>query len=129
MPAAPTAGRSPLARRARPRSVSLAVSPRRDRRAPYRFRSSGRVALPHGLTRRQACGAGTVAVQVKAGRRTVSARRAHVRADCTYRSTVAFRARRRLGRGRLTVRARFSGNRVLLARHARARRVRAGVSR
>ena len=125
-PATAAAGRSPLARRVRPRSLTLHVGPRRDHRAPYRYRSSGRITPPRGLSRRQACGAGTVIVQIKAGHRTISARRAGLHADCTYRSTVRFAARRRLGRGRLTFRARFSGNRALLARQARARHARAG---
>ena len=74
-----------------------------------------------GVTRGQACGSGIVSVQVKAGHRTVSTRRVRLRGDCTFRSDVAFRSRRRLGHGRLKFTARFFGNRVVTAARAKAR--------
>jgi predicted esterase len=97
-----------------------------DRRKGRTFRTTGRLSLPAGLQSGQACGSGVVAVQVKTGRRTISTRRTAVRADCSFASSVRFRVRSRLGRGRLKFSVRFYGNRALLAvtaapRYARVR--------
>jgi predicted esterase len=119
-PAAGGPARSSAAR-VRPRGVSARVS----RRAAYRFRTSGRVLLPTGVTRAQACGSGVVSVQVKRGRRGLSTRRGTLRRDCTFASTIAFRARRLLGHPRLRFVVRFHGNRALLAASARSRSARA----
>lgn len=108
------------------RSLSLRVSPTRDRRAAYRFTASGRLTLPAQVARALGCAGGQVAVTIKRGRRTVSSRRATLRRDCTYRSTVTFASRARLGSGRLRVTARFLGNSVLRSTSAAGRTVRAG---
>jgi hypothetical protein len=95
------------------RRVTLRVSPRRDRNQPFRFRASGQLQLPAGVSRAQGC-RGTVAVQVKAGRRTISNRRARVRSNCRYSLRVTFNDRGRLPRnGVLRFQARYSGNTVL----------------
>ena len=109
-----------------PRSLSATVSPARDRRAAYRFTTSGRLTLPSEVTRAVGCASGQVAVTLKRGRRTVSSRRAALRRDCTYRSVVTFASRRRLGDGRLRVVARFLGNSVLRSAAAQGRSVRVG---
>jgi len=110
-----------------PRAVTSKTSPRRDRGAPYTFRTSGRVLRPARVTRSQGCGEGIVSVQIKRGAATVSTRRVTLRRDCSYVASVTFRDRSRLGRtGRLKVTARFLGNKVLKARSATSRIVRAG---
>jgi hypothetical protein len=118
--AAPAAGGSTPAvgHRLEPR-LTLTVAPRRDRRPPYRFRVSGRVVLPHGATRAEACGNGTVSVKV---RTTGVSRRPPLGAKCRFRAKLRLgsRAHRRL---RLT--ARFNGNRALVPASAH-RRLRAG---
>lgn len=102
--------------------LSARLTPARDTRAPYGFRLAGRLALPSGVTPSQACTAGQVSVQVKAGTRTLSTRRVSVRRDCTYTSSVSFSNRRRLGRSRsLRFTARFLGNTVLKAARATSR--------
>jgi hypothetical protein len=73
----------------------------------------------------EACGSGRVLVQVKRGRRTISARRARLRSDCRFRSSVTFRKPRRLGRGRLKFSVRFLGNASVAPARAKTRRVRA----
>jgi hypothetical protein len=104
-----------------PAFVSASTAPRRDRRRPFRFTTSGRVRLPSGLTRAQACGSGDVAVVVKAARKTISTRRVQLSRTCSYRSRVTFRPRNRFPRNRrLTVRVRFLGNAVLGPRRAEA---------
>ena len=113
----------------RPRGrLRVTVSPRRDRRRPYRFRTRGRLLRPAGVTPAAGC-RGTVTVQVKAGRRTISARRARLRRTCRFGSRVTFRRPARLGRGRLKFVVRFSGNRAVAPGSARTLRVRARVSR
>ena len=108
-----------------PASIGASVAPRRDRRRPFRFTTSGRLRLPSGLTRAQACGSGDVAVVVKAARKTISTRRVALSRSCTYRSRVTFRSRSRFTRnGRLSVRVRFLGNTVLGPRRAKAVTVR-----
>ena len=111
--------------RAKARGLSLRVTPRRDRRAPFRFRALGRLRLPTFVTPDFGCGEGVVSVQVKARGRTVSTRRVALRNDCTFRSAVTFRSRRRFPRGVLRFVARFEGNSTIAPLSARARRVRA----
>lgn len=111
-----------------PRGLTARVSPRRDRRAPFRFRISGRVRLFTGMDREDVCNGGRLAVQTKVGRTTISNRRARLRRDCTYRVTITFNRRSRLGRaGRLRFEARFLGNDAL--RPATAKRRTARVAR
>ena len=102
------------------------ATPVRDRRAPYRFRISGALGLPRAVTAAQGCRTGSVSVQVKRGRRTISTRRAEVTRRCTFSSAVIFRDRRRLGDGRLRVTVRFLGNAVLRERTAASFGLRAG---
>ena len=87
--------------------LRVTVTPRRDRRRPFRFRTRGRLVRPAGVTAAEAC-RGTVTVQVKAGRRTISARRAKLRRSCRFASKVTFRRAARLGRGRLKFIVRFA---------------------
>ena len=122
-----SAARTITVARFAPRSVTARATPARDRSAPYRFVTRGRVSLPSGVTAAQGCGSGVVSVQVKVRAKTISNRRVALRKDCTYSSSVTFRSRGRLGRsGRLKVTARFLGNRVLRLRAAAPRFVRVG---
>ncbi len=102
--------------RFRPTALSLRVSPSRDRRAPYAFHARGRLAGAGTCS-------GTVRITAKAGRRTVSSRRARLSRGCNYALTVRFRSR---PAGRLRFTARFDGNRSTLARTSRRRTTRLG---
>jgi len=109
-----------------PRSISVRVSPGRDRAKPFRFRTTGRVNLPAGVTRTAGC-VGRVSIQIKRGSNTISTRRRTLTKSCTFSSTVKFDDRSRLPRtGRLKVTVRFLGNPALLPRGARSRFVRFG---
>ncbi len=113
-----------------PSRVSVAgftarVTPRRDRRAPYRFTISGGVRRPAGVSA-SACKGGRVSVQTKVAKKTVSTRRVTLKADCSYRVSVTFMNKRRLGRGRLTLRVRFLGTARLKPKTARTLSARAG---
>lgn len=119
-----TSGGRPQPRRVRPRFVRARTLGRRIGRG-VRLNTAGRLGPPVGVTRRQACRSGVVAVHVKARRSTISARRVRLRGDCSFRSSVTFGALRRLlGAGRLVVTVRFAGNGSLLPRHARPLAVR-----
>lgn len=96
--------------RVSPRGLSLTVRKTRPTTRSLRLRSTGRVALPAGLTAAQACTFGFVAVQVKANGKTVSTRIVSIRRNCRYTSQVTFNALSRIRNRTLTVRARFFGN-------------------
>lgn len=143
-------------KRAMPRSVSLTVTPKRDRTRPFTFTSTGRVNVPRrycsvaesqnpgnrcvplicpaGAVDAQYCvrpGLGAICtgkVNVRYQRRgsTISSRNVTLRPNCTYRSRVSFNIRNALRRGSFRVRARFQGNNVLLPRTSSTRTVRAG---
>lgn len=106
------------------RGISARVSPRRDRSAPFRFRTTGRLALPSGVPASEGC-TGRVAVQVKALRKTLSTRRVSLTSGCAYASRVSFRDRKRFTRsGRLKFTVRFLGNDRINAIRAKAVNVR-----
>ena len=107
----------PIAR-VRVKSLSVKVAPKRDRRSPYRYRTTGKVTLPAGIKASDGC-AGKISVQIKRGKKTVSTRRVKLRANCTYLSRVTFTSKRLKGRGRLKVTVRFLGNSRLLPKTAK----------
>jgi hypothetical protein len=112
----------PVARRLKPRGLRLRILPRRDRRAPFRFRVRGRVLLPRSVKPANACGSGSVLVSLRSGRRTIATRRPGVGRQCAFRTAVHLGAARR----RLRFRATFLGNRVLHSVVAGPRGARAG---
>ena len=120
-----TATKSVTVGRFAARSVTSKLTPSRDTRSPYRFTMTGKVNLPATVTAAQACKAGVVSVQVKAGTRTISTRRVTISKACTYRSTVVFRDRSRFRSATaLKFTARFAGNTVLERRSAPVRTAR-----
>lgn len=113
--------------RVNPRGITARTTPGRDRSIPFRFRTAGRILLPQGVSRSSAC-IGVVSIQIKRGSNTVSTRRAEVRTDCSYSSTVTFDDRARIGKGsaRLRVTVRFLGNPRLNRITSRSQLVRFG---
>lgn len=135
------------------RSVTFTITPRTDRRRPWRFTVRGRVNLPPPglvcppgqrsgyyclpLPRERACDEARVAIRYKAGRRTrqtISTRRYVARTGgnaseppfCRFRGTVTFNQLRRLRpNGRLQVDVRFLGNRYYRARQSQRKTARA----
>ena len=94
------------------------MSPRRDRRPPYRLTITGRLLRPAGIGAADAC-RGRVSVRVGRRERVTGLRR-----DCTLR--VVVRLPRSTRAGRLRVRATFTGNAALEPRAARSVVVRVG---
>ena len=108
-----------------PTGLTARIAPKRDARIPYRFTTSGTLALPNNVTRAQGC-SGQVAIQIKAGRKTISNRRAKLTNTCTYRSAVRFTVRDRVRRGTLNVTVRYLGNDVLLPLRGKRQSVKVG---
>ncbi len=92
--------------------LSLGTTPRRDTASPYRFTTTGKLTLPASVSPAKGC-QGIVAVQIKAGSKTISTRRVRLSKACTYRSRVTFTLPRRLNPRTLRVQATFAGNSVL----------------
>jgi Tol biopolymer transport system component len=121
-PAAP--GATPARRSG---SLSASVTPSRDLRAPYSFRTTGRLTRPSGITQAAGC-SGRVSIQVKRGNTTISTRRVTLSRTCTFSSRVSFSSRSRFRSAtRLKFTARFLGNALILpdsapSRFARVRR-------
>jgi len=105
--------------------VTARVTPSRDRTAPYRFTVSGRILRPATIGA-SACKGGRVSVQWKLGTRTISTRRATLKSDCTYRVSVTFAIKRRVGSGHLRAKVRFLGNAGFKPASARTLSARAG---
>lgn len=104
-----------------PRKLTTSSSLKRTKRGEYRFRFRGGLTLPSGVSR-SACraGGGTVMVQIKAGRNTISTRRVKLSRTCRYDVRINFRSAKRFGnRKRLTVVTKWSGNRALAAKPAK----------
>ena len=64
--------------------VSETVTPRRDRSRPFRFRVSGTVSRPAGVTAAQGCRAGTVTYHGQAGHADEGHPHRAARTNCTY---------------------------------------------
>jgi hypothetical protein len=121
-PVAPPAPPTPPAARKAPRKLTTSSSLERTQKGRYRFRFRfrGRLALPPGVPRSACRAGGTVTVQIKAGRNTISTRRARLSRTCRYTVRVNFRSAKRFGnRKRLTVVITWSGNRMLVAKPAK----------
>ena len=108
-------------------SLSASVTPSRDLRAPFSFRTTGRLTRPSGITQAAGCN-GRVSIQVKRGNTTISTRRVTLSSTCTFSSRVSFSSRSRFRSAtRLKFTARFLGNALILpdtapSRFARVRR-------
>lgn len=94
-----------------PRSLSLRPTLKRLRRGGVQVRVRGTLSLPAGTPAAVCVKGGTVALQIQAGKRTLSVRRVRLAKDCSYDVRVRFASARRFGKAkRLTVSARWNGN-------------------
>jgi hypothetical protein len=105
------------------------TTPRRARRRPFVFTTTGSVAGPSWIPAQFAC-SGEVKIRFMRGRRTVALTLAPVQPNCTFSAqTVLARKpghRSRNHRVSLTVRIRFVGNGYLALTRGRAKRVTVG---
>ena len=100
------------------RADALALKVKRSKQARRVVTLVGRLLLPSAVTPAQGCGAGTVELTLKRGKRSVTARQVGLRSDCTYRGKLRAPGRRWKG----TATARFGGNTVLTPVSTKARR-------
>jgi hypothetical protein len=98
--------------------VSDRVSPHADHKAPYRYKASGSISRPKGISAKSGC-AGSVRVTVKHGRRTLVSRKLKVSKKCRFSRKVSFKHKQLKGHGKLKFSFRFLGNRSLAARSGR----------
>jgi hypothetical protein len=101
--------------------------PRRDRRRPFTFTTTGRLLPPSSIPSQFAC-AGTVRVRFMLGRHRVSRSFVPVQPNCTFSAltTFAHRPGHRRGAVTLRVRIRYLGTGYLRTQGARVRRVTLG---
>ena len=93
-----------------PRRLTASTTPKLDTTAPFTFVTTGKLTRPRAVSRKKAC-RGKVLLQVKAPKKTISARRVSLKRNCTYRSQVTFTSSSRFGSdGKLRFLARFLGN-------------------
>jgi Ca2+-binding RTX toxin-like protein len=100
------------------KKLSAKTSPKKDSTAPFTFRTKGTLSLPSGVTKAVGC-KGKVTVTFKAGKKTISTRRATLKKSCAYSSKVKFTLPGRLHPSKLRVAVRFGGNAVLAAKSAK----------
>jgi hypothetical protein len=101
--------------------LSATVTPSRDLKAPYVFRTRGKLTLPTGVTQAQGC-SGKVRVRVLRGTKAISTRTVSLSKTCTYSVRTSFANRRKLGTAkRLGISVRFLGNTRVLAVSAKTR--------
>ena len=106
--------------------LTARTTPRRDRKRPYRYTTTGSLLLPAGVTPEQACTTGgSVSIEFRVGKLRLP-QTAPLRPDCSFRTSIAFPSRRSLGNGRIAVSAKFGGNVVLGTAKAPSQKVRAG---
>jgi hypothetical protein len=93
--------------------LTVTTSPHHARVFPYRYKFSGRVRLPHGVTNGAAC-SGRISVVIKRGKKTVLRGRTSVFASCGWKLSVRLSKRKAVpGHGTLRVTVSFAGNGVL----------------
>jgi hypothetical protein len=103
-------------------ALALRLSPRRDRRLPFRFRAVATLTITRAVPR-DACN-GTVTITARAGSKKALTQRAPLRlskASCAASARLTIRSRTRVGKARaLKLTARFAGNAFLNAITSRA---------
>ena len=109
-------------RRFAPKEVGLALKPGRDRKAPYAFRTTGRVLRPDPVSPSQGC-SGTVTLTAKRGSKVVSTKRVTLSRTCEYKATFSFKTRVAPS---LRMQAKFGGNEVLSAESSKTKTARLG---
>jgi hypothetical protein len=111
----------PAAATPRAGKLTARVTPAADRRAPFRFKTSGKLTLPPGVASATGC-KGPVTVTTRSGSTVILTRIVQLTSKCTYSSTASFASRTKLGKSaRLKFSARFGGNALVSPASAPAR--------
>ncbi len=106
-----------------PKAFTLKLAPARDKFAPYRFVTSGKLTLPAPVSPSQGCGGGRVTITAKAAGKAIATRHVTLSRHCEYQLQLSFAHRRG---SKLRISARFDGDDVMKARTAATRTVRTG---
>jgi Ca2+-binding RTX toxin-like protein len=104
------------------RSISFKTKPGKDTTAPFKFKTSGKINLPSGVTAANGC-KGDVIITFKAGKKTISSRRAKVSKSCTFSKSVTFSLPSRLHPKTLRVHVAFRGNAVVSPKGSKTKTV------
>jgi hypothetical protein len=108
-----------------PRGLALTVNPGHDATAPYKYRASGSLRLPAGMSKPSGCH-GQVTIVVKHGSKKLATLHPHVGSGCGYAASLKLSAAKLHGHGKLTFTARYGGDAVLTPVAARPKSVRFG---
>jgi hypothetical protein len=111
---------SPRTTPVKPSGLSLKATPKRDRRAPYRFAISGRLQLPSGASPSDAA-RGKVTVDAKLKGKRVARKTTTVDSAGRFKTTITLPRK-----GSASITAKFAGNARVASVSARAISVRAG---
>lgn len=100
--------------------LTAKTTPKKDTKAPFRFKTTGRLILPSGVSRSEGC-TGRVSIQVKsAPAKTISNRRAKIDRTCRFSKRVTFKNAKRFPKsGKLEFNVRFQGNKILNRKRAK----------
>jgi hypothetical protein len=119
-----SAVRAITVRRFKPRSLSLSLKPRRDRKRPYSFTLTGKVSRPDLVSPSQGCGDAIVTLSAKRGKKRLTSKRVRVSSrTCGYRGTFKFSKR---PSSRVRFQAKFGGSETLSTASSRVRTARLG---
>jgi hypothetical protein len=107
------------------RKLTLAVKPKTDTKAPYKYKASGALTLPSGVSKSTGC-KGTITITFKHGKKTVATVHAKLAKTCKYSGTASIKGSKLKGHGSLKLGASFSGNTTIAGKTAKALTVKFG---
>ncbi|MEA2127044.1 MAG: type transport system ATP-binding protein [Solirubrobacteraceae bacterium] len=88
------------------------VTPKRDRKKPFRFKVAGKLKRPSGVTKSAGC-KGKVRITVKKGKKTLARKTVSVKSSCTYSARVKLNKKAgKKGKAKFSIS--FRGNSKLL---------------
>ena len=82
----PPATVTPVVRPVAARGLSLALAPKRDRRAPYKFTASGALRLPAGVDEAERSCSGKITIQAKLKTKKVASKTVSLTSACRFKA-------------------------------------------
>jgi len=97
------------------KSLTATAKPHHATKFPYRYKFTGRLRLPSGVTAKVGC-SGKVSVRIKRGKKTVSLQRAKIAKSCAWKDSARLGNHKLVpGKGKLSVIVSYGGNSALAA--------------
>ena len=87
----PPATVTPVVRPVAARGLSLALAPKRDRRAPYKFTASGALRLPAGVDEAERSCSGKITIQAKLKTKKVASKTVSLTSACRFKAALTTR--------------------------------------